>query len=105
MLPLSAAVYVRAVNLNDSLSQKSSRRRRSRRCLTVVNRRQKGVFASSQNKAKQVKKILEERFSAWPQRLKVLGKSSQRKDGDFEEVPGGLWRTLMRIVNSVVAGA
>ncbi len=40
-------------HMTDCNSHQSSWRMRTPRCLAVVNRRQKGVFASSQNKTKQ----------------------------------------------------
>lgn len=42
--------------------------------LAVVNRRQKGVFAPSQNKTKQVEKTPKERTSERPRQLKVAQK-------------------------------
>lgn len=110
MLPPSAAVNASVesnswVTQNDSVSQKSTRGMRTQRRLTVVNRRQKGVFAPSQNKTKQVEKIPKERTFGRPRRPKVAQKSSPNKDGHFGGVTRSLPRTFWWIVNSVVAGA
>lgn len=78
---------------------------RTRRSLTVVNRRQKGVFAPSQNKTKQVEKTPKERTFGRPRRLKVAQKSPASTNGHFDEVTGGIPRTFERTVNSVAAAA
>lgn len=94
-----------SATIQDSPSQNSFVRMRRARCLTVVNRRQKGVFASSQNKTKQVEKIPNEWIFVQTQRQEVLQKSVRTRNGDLEEVIGGFSRTFPRIVNSGVAGA
>lgn len=78
---------------------------RTRRRLTVVNRRQKGVFAPSQNKTKQVEKTPNERTFGRPRRLKVAQKSPASLNGHFEEVTRGIRWTFSRTVNSVVVAA
>lgn len=78
---------------------------RTRRRLTVVNRRQKGVFAPSQNKTKQVEKSPNERTFTRLRRLKVAQKSPANVNGHFGEVTGGIGWTFYRTVNSAVAAA
>ncbi|CAK6964615.1 Hypothetical predicted protein [Scomber scombrus] len=74
--------------------------------LTVVNRRQKGVFASSQNKTKQNKsKTLKESKFGQAQRQEVLPTAPLIKSGYLRGVIGGFSPTFPRIVNSGVAGA
>lgn len=92
---------------NDSISQNAAGRMRSTFYLTLVNRRQKGVFTSSQNKtnANKLFKTPEGSIFGPRGRPQFTAETSPPPNSHFARVLGGSRWTFRRVANSGVAAA